>query len=74
MTTFYIKEFKSNDLLEYILLSLAYLVTKCVKLFFLITLMPLVYVIAFCMRQIWRAGDKLVTLLVGQPENNLSAI
>lgn len=74
MTTFYIKEFKSNDLLEYILLSLAYLVTKCVKLFFLITLMPLVYVIAFCMRQIWRAGDKLVTLLVGQPENNLSDI
>jgi hypothetical protein len=74
VTTFYIKEFKSNDLLEYILLSLAYLVTKCVKLFFLITLMPLVYVIAFCMRQIWRAGDKLVTLLVGQPENNLSDI
>ena len=74
MRTFSIKEFKSNDLLEYILLSLAYLVTKCVKLFFLITLMPLVYVIAFCMRQIWRAGDKLVTLLVGQPENNLSDI
>ena len=74
MTTFYIKEFKSNDLLEYILLSLAYLVTKCVKLFFLITLMPLVYAIAFCMRQTWRAGDKLVTLLVGQPENNLSDI
>lgn len=74
MTTFYIKEFKSNDLLEYILLSLAYLVTKCVKLFFLITLMPLAYAIAFCMRQIWHAGDKLVTLLVGQPENNLSDI
>lgn len=74
MTTFYIKEFKSNDLLEYILLSLAYLVTKCVKLFFLITLMPLAYALAFCMRQIWRAGDKLVTLLVGQPENNLSDI
>ena len=74
MTTFYIKEFKSNDLLEYILLSLAYLVTKCVKLFFLITLLPLAYALAFCMRQIWRAGDKLVTLLVGQPENNLSDI
>ena len=74
MTAFYIKEFKSNDLLEYILLSLAYLVTKCVKLFFLITLMPLAYALAFCMRQIWRAGDKLVTLLVGQPENNLSDI
>jgi len=74
VTTFYIKEFKSNDLLEYILLSLAYLVTKCVKLFFLITLGPVIYLTRQCLRQIWRAGDKLVTLLVGQPENNLSDI
>ena len=74
MPTFYIKEFKSNDLLEYILLSLTCLVTKCVKLFFLITLVPVIYLTRQCLLQIWRAGDKLVTLLVGQPENNLSDI
>lgn len=74
MTTFYIKEFKSNDLLEYILLSLACLVTNLIKLFFLITVMPVLFVLRVVLHQIWHAGDKLVTLLVGQPENNLSDI